>query len=177
MHTTSGSVYWFTGLSGAGKTTLGKLYVEYLKSVNKCNVVLLDGDIMRVVLSSTKNYSSKERNELAFKYSRLSKMLATQGFEVVVCTISMFHNVRKWNRENIESYVEIFIEVPLQNLVERDSKGIYKRKENGGVSDVVGIDLEPELPLDPDLRILNDGSRPLVDLLKDIIRHTKYIHS
>ena len=74
---------------------------------------------------------------------------------MVLCTISMFRKVRDWNRQNINKYKEIYIEVPMEVLEQRNQKGLY---QSG--SDVAGVDLEAELPGNPDLVLKNDGRLP-----------------
>jgi adenylylsulfate kinase len=85
-------------------------------------------------------------------------MLADQGQIVVCCTISLFHEVQLWNRENIIGYKEVFIDVPLEVLAQRDQKNLYSRAARGEVSDVVGYDIAPEFPEKPDFIVNNSGS-------------------
>ncbi|MCW8901345.1 MAG: adenylyl-sulfate kinase [Gammaproteobacteria bacterium] len=151
------NLYWLTGLSGAGKTTIGTIFYSYLKET-KNNVVYLDGDALREIFGDTQQYSPSERKILAMRYSRLCKMLTEQGIDVVIATISMFHEVREWNRENIENYNEIYIKVPMEVLIARDQKKLYSRALRGEIEHVMGIDVEIEEPGNPDVIIINDGS-------------------
>ena len=147
----SGTVYWITGLSGAGKTTIGDLFFKRFRREQE-NVLFLDGDTLREVFGNDLGYSREDRFRCAMRYSRLCRLLAEQGQDVVICTISMFYEVREWNRQNIEKYKEIYIEVPMEILEQRNQKGLYQSGSN-----VVGLDLETELPESPDLVIRNDG--------------------
>ena len=88
------AVYWVTGLSGAGKTTIGWKYYLHLKSTLD-NVVFLDGDKPREVLGGDFGYELQDRKKLAYCYARISKMLSDQGIHVVIATISMFNEVRQ----------------------------------------------------------------------------------
>ncbi|MCI8378513.1 MAG: adenylyl-sulfate kinase [Lachnospiraceae bacterium] len=150
----TGIVYWLTGLSGAGKTTIGEHFFQMLRK-QKENVIFLDGDVLREVFGNDLGYSKKDRFQCAMRYSRLCKLLSEQGQDVVLCTISMFRKVRDWNRQNINKYKEIYIEVPMEVLEQRNQKGLY---QSGG--DVVGVDLELELPENPDLIMRNGGDLP-----------------
>jgi phosphohistidine swiveling domain-containing protein len=85
-------------------------------------------------------------------------MLAAQGFDIVCSTISLFHEVQLWNRENIPRYHEIFVRVPLEELKRRDTKGIYSAASNGHTENIVGLDIPAEIPQAPDLILDNDGS-------------------
>lgn len=146
-----GTVYWITGLSGAGKSTLGRALVDAMRAEQAGAVVYLDGDELRDVFDAADGHSREERIALARKYSRLCKLLADQGADVVIATISMFHEARRWNREHLARYREVYLRVPLSVLVRRDPKGIYARAERGEIRDVVGVDVPAEEPESPDL--------------------------
>ncbi len=152
----NGNVYWITGLSGAGKTTIGIKLYNYLKS-KKDNVIRLDGDIMREVFQN-KDYSAEGRKALGYQYARLCRMLSSQGIDVVICCIVMFDEVREWNRENIPNYHEIFLDVTMDELIKRNQKGIYTNAMNDKTQSVYGISINAELPTTPDLVIKNYGS-------------------
>lgn len=149
-------VYWITGLAGAGKSTIGKCLYERLKQ-EKENVVFFDGDELREVFGNDLGYTKEERLKCSMRYSRMCKLMAKQQIDVVCCTISMFHQVRDWNRKNIEGYTEIYIKVPLRILKERDQKGLYSGAYIGGSGNVVGMDLELETPTNPDIVLENTG--------------------
>jgi phosphohistidine swiveling domain-containing protein len=90
--------------------------------------------------------------------ARLCRLLAEQGGDVVCATISMFHEVQRWNRENIPGYREIYLRVPIDELRRRDSKGIYVGDWRGDTHDVVGLDVPAEAPEAPDLVLDNYGA-------------------
>lgn len=146
-----GTVYFFTGLAGAGKTTIGGLFYRRLKE-KKPNVILADGDKMRIITRST-GYSTQERLERALQSFRLWGEIAEQGIDVVVCSIAMYDPVRDWNREHIENYKEIYVRAKRETLYRRDQKGLY----TSGIKDVVGVDLPYDEPKNPDALIENDG--------------------
>lgn len=147
-------VYWLTGLSGAGKTTIGRLWYERLKSAGG-TAVFLDGDELRQVFGGSFGYTSEDRRKVAMNYARLCALLSRQGITVVCCTISMFDSVRAWNRENIPGYVEIYIKATMETLRQRDQKGLYST----GKQNVAGVDFQVELPKTPDLILENDGQK------------------
>lgn len=149
-------VYWVTGLSGAGKTTVSQMLSEYLREGGLA-CVLLDGDRLRAILPGRFGHSPEDRRELAGFYGRLCLELSSQGIHVVCATISMFSAVRRWNRENIPGYKEIYLRVPLDELRRRDSKGLYARDEERKPHNLVGVQIEAELPESPDLIIDNHG--------------------
>ena len=123
--------YWITGLSATGKTTLSKLLIDNFHASGRV-AVHLDGDELRQVLSDNA-YTREERIALGMRYSRLCKLLTSQGFDVVISVIGLFKELHTWNRENIQNYIEVFIDTPLSELKRRDPKGIYKRFELGEI--------------------------------------------
>ena len=157
-----GTVYFFTGLSGAGKTTLGGLFHERLKA-HKPNVVWLDGDKIRPVYLENVGYTSEERLMASKRTFRLCKMLADQGIDVVVCCIAMYDEVRRWNRENIENYKEIYIRVTKETLLARNQKGLYTSGTN-----VVGVDLPFDEPQCSDVVVQNDGQKRPLEIVEEL---------
>ena len=144
------NVIWITGLSAAGKTTLGLLLVEHLRSAGK-PAVLLDGDELRAVFGVSAGYSEPERLDLAFKYSRLAKLIACQGVLAVVSTVALFKSVHRWNRDNLPGYFEVYLKVSLEELRRRDPKGLYRRYALGEERNVAGMDLKFDEPERPEL--------------------------
>lgn len=144
------SVFWITGLSGAGKTTLAREIVARLRAHRK-PTVMLDGDELRNVFGShsanIENYGRERRLVIAFQYSRLCQLIARQDLTVVIATISMFKEIYKWNRENLPGYFEVYLRVPMHELRRRDAKGIYQGFDSGELTNIAGVDLlvdEPE---------------------------------
>ena len=152
----SGSVLWITGLSGSGKTTLAKEVSRKLRK-NQSDVVNLDGDTLREAFtlgtSDSQRYVREERLRLAMQYARLCKILSTQGFTVVIATISMFKEVYAWNRSHLPGYFEVYLKAPVEELRRRDSKSIYSRFDAGELHNVAGLDLDIDEPERPDFLI------------------------
>lgn len=159
-----GTVYFFTGLSGAGKTTVGGLFHQRLKDT-KPNVVLLDGDEIRVAFGEDVGYTQPERLRWAGRIFRVCKLLSDQGIDVVVCSIAMCESVRQWNRKNIPNYKEIYIKASRDTLLRRNQKGLYTAGTN-----VVGIDLPFDEPQHPDIVVPNDGDRTPLELVAELER-------
>lgn len=157
-----GTVYFFTGLSGAGKTTIGGLFHRRLKAT-KPNVVLLDGDEIRVAFGEDVGYTNDERLRWAGRIFRVCKLLSGQGIDVVVCSIAMYESIRRWNRKNIPNYKEIYIKVSRDTLLQRNQKGLYTAGKN-----VVGIDLPFDEPEAPDIVLPNDGDRTPMELVEQL---------
>jgi len=155
-----GTVIWITGLSGAGKSTIARRTVERLRTTGRA-VVLVDGDEVRGVLGGQHGYQTQTRFELASRYSRLCQVLARQGFDVVCATMSLFHGIHQWNREHLPRYVEVYLQVDVAVLRQRDVRGLYSRADRGEITDVAGVDAPFEAPLTPDLVIDRNADEPI----------------
>lgn len=150
-------IIWITGLSGAGKSTIALSLRSKLIHLGN-QAILLDGDLMREAMQDPHyGFDRKSRIAGAYRYSRFAKMFAEQGFTVIVATISLFHEIHEWNRENLSGYLEVFIDTDLETRVKRDPKKFYKMNSTGKLNQLSGIDQEVELPLAPDLHIINNG--------------------
>ena len=165
----NGRVYWITGLAGVGKTTLGVALYYKLKE-QRNNVIILDGDILKLFVGDKVGYTTEDRLNRARKYSVLCKTLADQGMYVIICTIAMFDEIRLWNRNNINGYIEIFLDVPLNILRQRDKKKLYGAIKRDNANMVVGVDSPAEFPQDPDLRLVTDGSLSVDECVDRILR-------
>lgn len=159
----AGTVFWITGLSGAGKTTIGKIVFDKIKST-KDNVVFLDGDILRKTIAFDLGYTQEDRHESAQRNVRLCKMLADQDIDVVCCTICMFDDIREWNRDNNEKYIEVYLKVPIDKLMERNQKNLYINAPDK----LVGLGVGMEEPKNPDVVVVNDGTNT-PDNIADLI--------
>jgi cytidine diphosphoramidate kinase len=155
-----GVVVWITGLSGSGKSTLANGVKCLLRQSGK-PVVLLDGDSLRTIFKTgAKNnttYDRASRLELALKYSNICRMIALQGINVVIATISLFTEVHSWNRRHFPAYFEVYLKVSIKELRRRDPKGIYKRFDSGKLKNVAGLDIDIDEPDTPDLLIQTDN--------------------
>lgn len=169
-----GTVYFFTGLAGAGKTTVGGLFYRRLKEKNP-DAILVDGDLSRTwagystedgkVLQEDR-YTTEARKAGAFACFQGCKYYAEQGHDMVVCSIAMYTEVRAWNRENIENYREVYLKVTHETLYKRDQKKLYSSK----AKNVVGVDLPWDEPGHSSIVIQNDGGETPEEIVDRLIR-------
>jgi adenylyl-sulfate kinase len=159
----AGTVFWVTGLAGAGKSSIGKALYERLRARHP-NAVLLDGDRLREVFGNDLGHAREARLASAMRNARLCKLLSEQGIHVVCATISMFRECRAWNRAHLSAYLEIYVRTPMAVLERRDPHSLYSRARRGEIRDVVGIDIPAEEPEHPDLVLDNDDSRSIEEL-------------
>lgn len=146
-----GTLYFFTGLAGAGKSTIGGLFYCKLRE-RKPDAVLMDGDQRRVEYQDH-DYSTDGRKRGAKGNFLRCHELTEQGHDVVCCSISMYSELREWNRKHFENYKEIYLKVSMDTLIRRDKKGLY----SSDAKQVVGVDLPWDEPETPDVVIENDG--------------------
>ena len=163
-------VVWLIGLSGTGKTTLAQEVVANA-NIKSNNTVLLDGDVIREIFGNDLGYSMEDRLLNAQRICQLGKFLDNQGMNVVCAILSIFPETREWNRKYIENYYEVYIETPIEILIDRDSKGIYEKYRRGEISEVVGMDIEFPVPDTADLVIKNINSKEeLLSFAKPIVK-------
>ena len=151
-------VIWIIGLSGTGKTTLASQVVERIRRSGG-KVVLLDGDLIRTLFGNDVDHTVEGRRRNAERLSVLSKFLADQGIHVVAAVLSIFPEWRRWNRENIPGYTEVYLKASMQTLLRRDIKNLYAKAMRGELPNVVGVDIPFPEPENPDLVIENDIDR------------------
>jgi cytidine diphosphoramidate kinase len=143
-------VIWITGLSGAGKTTVSRALGEQLKATMS-GVVLVDGDVVRLLFGGTLGHSEPERVVQIKRIQTLTKFLDDQDLVVIVAALYASPALLSWNRENFREYFEVYLSAPLPFLRQRDDKGLYGRAARGEMPNVVGVDIPWHAPASPDL--------------------------
>jgi adenylylsulfate kinase-like enzyme len=139
-------VVWFTGMSGAGKTTLCDAIYKIIKPAVK-ELVLLDGDIIRECFGNDIGYCEEDRFIQISRIQRFACMLSRQDLVVLVAALYAHPDLLSWNREKIPGYFEVYLKAGLDSLKIRNTKGLY----SGSIPDVVGMDIPWHEPQSPDL--------------------------
>lgn len=162
-------VVWIIGLSGAGKSTLADEVISNIRQkIN--NVVLLDGDMVRDAFGNDIGHSVEDRLINARRLCQLGKLLDDQGIHVICPILSIFPETRTWNRQHLNNYFEVFIDSPIDELISRDVKGLYRRFNNGEIDNVAGMDITFPRPENADLVIKNTESKEhLLSFSKQIV--------
>ncbi|MCP4632261.1 MAG: adenylyl-sulfate kinase, partial [candidate division Zixibacteria bacterium] len=122
-----GFTLWFTGYSGAGKTTVSQLVAKTISDKYKRNIEVLDGDIVRKNLSKGLGFSKEDRDTNIMRIAFVASLLTRNGVAVITAAISPYTRTRRNAREMIGEFVEIFIDCPLSICEERDVKGLYAK--------------------------------------------------
>lgn len=152
-------IVWLIGLSSAGKTTIGRELYERI-TANRNDVLFLDGDNLRHVWGDDLGHTAEDRYENGWRYCRLGQLLDDQNIHAICCVLSLFEEHREWNRNNLSSYFEVYLDVPMETLEKRDTKDLYRQAHDGEMKNVVGVDIPFEEPEAPDLVLSNDDSAP-----------------
>ena len=156
-----GYALWFTGLSGAGKSTITKLVAADLRR-RLAPFEILDGDVVRANLSPELGFSRKDRDLNIRRIAFVSQLLVRNGVGVMVAAISPYREERDLARSIIGSdrFIEVFVDCPLEVCIERDVKGLYKRALAGEIKNFTGISDPYEPPLAPELVLATSPERP-----------------
>jgi adenylylsulfate kinase len=164
-----GIVFWITGLSGSGKSTIGNFIKKNIEK-NYGKTVIIHGDDIRNIYHLRK-YKKKERLNLGISNSNLCKLISSQGINVIFTTVGLFYELHKYNRSNIKNYIEIYVKSDIKTLVKNKKKKFYKYKTKF----IWGLDIKPEFPKNPDIIINNDFKISLKFLSKKLIESLKRI--
>ena len=159
-----GIVFWITGLSGAGKTSLANgIKKEIRKKFGP--TLVINGDDLRKIFKLNK-YDKSSRLKYTEQYSQFLKFITNQGVNVIFTVVGLFDKIRTLNRKNINNYVEIFIRTNVSKIKKKRKKRIYLKKTN----EIVGIQIKPEFPKRPDIIINNDFKKSIRQLSAVLIK-------
>ncbi|HSM18777.1 MAG TPA: adenylyl-sulfate kinase, partial [Hyphomicrobiales bacterium] len=152
---------WFTGLSGAGKSTVANLVEKKLHAMGR-HTYTLDGDNVRHGLNSDLGFTDADRVENIRRVAETAKLFVDAGLIVLVSFISPFRSERQMARELVEKgeFVEVFVDTPIEVCAQRDPKGLYKRAMAGEIKNFTGIDSPYESPRNAEIRVDTPDRKP-----------------
>jgi len=154
-----GFTLWFTGLSGAGKTTLARLIETELQARGH-KVEVLDGDVIRTNLSKGLGFSKEDRDTNIRRIGFVCNLLTRNDVVAIAAAISPYREVRDEVRGHIGSFVEVYVKCPVEVLADRDVKGLYKKALAGEIKNFTGVDDPYEEPLSPEVIVETDSETP-----------------
>jgi len=168
-----GFTLWFTGLSGAGKTTLARRMEAILRE-RDMKVEVFDGDIIRQNLSKGLGFSKEDRDTNIKRIGFVCKLLTRNGVVAIGSAISPYREIRDFVRKEIGDFVEVYVQCPLDVLIKRDVKGLYKKALSGEIKNFTGISdpyeepLNPEVIVDTSVETPEESARKIVAKLEEL---------
>ena len=171
-----GVTIWFTGFSGAGKSTITQVLGKKLNAIGYSTEVL-DGDIVRTNLTKGLGFSKEDRDTNIRRIGFVASLLTRHGVIVLVSAISPYRDIRNEVRASIGNFVEVFVNAPLDVCEARDVKGLYKRARSGEIESFTGIDAPYESPLNPEIECRTDLEtlEESVDKILQKLREMRYL--
>ena len=157
MH--KGFTIWFTGMSGAGKSTISHLLEQRLRELG-AKVEVLDGDVVRTHLSKGLGFSKEDRDINIRRIGFVCELLSRNGVIAIAAAISPYRAVREEVRARILNFVEVYVECPVEVLAERDVKGLYKKALAGEIANFTGITDPYEPPASPEVTVNSSTETP-----------------
>ena len=156
-----GAVVWFTGLSGAGKSTIADRLEQKLVAIG-CHTMLLDGDNVRHGLNRDLGFTDADRVENIRRVGEVARLMGDAGLVTICAFISPFRADRQMAREITapHPFIEVFVDTPLEECMRRDPKGLYAKARAGGIPNFTGIDSPYEPPESPEIRLSTVGREP-----------------
>jgi adenylylsulfate kinase len=155
MSNDRGVTIWFTGLSGAGKTTIAHKLEKVLHERGR-NVEILDGDVVRTHLSKGLDFSKEGRDTNIRRIGFVCQLLSRNGVIAIAAAISPYREIRDEVREMCGDFIEVYAKCPIEVLSERDVKGLYKKALAGEIKNFTGVSDPYEEPLNPEVTIETD---------------------
>jgi len=155
----TGCTLWFTGMSGSGKSTLSNLLADRLRTMG-ARVEVIDGDVVRTQLCRGLGFSKADREENIRRIGFVCELLSRNGVIAIAAAISPYRAGRDELRSRIPNFMEIYLHCPLEVLVARDVKGLYKKALAGEIQNFTGISDPYEVPLQPEITIDSSKQNP-----------------
>ena len=155
-----GFTLWFTGLSGAGKTTISRLVSDELRTRGS-KLEILDGDVVRENLSKGLGFSKEDRDTNIRRIAFVADLLSRNGVPVITAAISPYREIRAEARETMgDRFIEVFVKASVEACAERDVKGLYEKAFKGEIKEFTGVSDPYEEPLDPEVTLETESEDP-----------------
>lgn len=159
-----GILFWITGLSGAGKTSLANSVKNKIKQQFGPTIVL-NGDDLRRIFKLNK-YDQNSRLEYGKNYAKFAKFITDQNINLIFTVVGMFDQIRSWNKKNIKNYVEIYVKASISKIKKKRTKKIYLKNKKF----IVGVSIKPQFPKKPNIVINNNFKKSIKVLSESLIK-------
>lgn len=169
-----GFTVWFTGLSGAGKTTIADALEPLLRERGVTKIEKLDGDVVRTHLSKGLGFSKEDRDTNIRRIGWVAQVLTRNGVCVLASAISPYRDIRDENRRDIGEFVEVYVKCSIEELTRRDVKGLYEKALRGEIKNLTGVSdpyeppLNAEVVVDSEWESLEDSVAEVMTKLDDL---------
>ena len=161
-----GILFWITGLSGAGKTSIAKaIKNQIIKRYGP--TLLVNGDDLRN-LFKLKKYDKESRLAYGIMFHKFAKYITNQNINLIFAVVGLFEEIRDLNKKNIDNYVEIYIKASIKKIKKNKKKKIYF---NNKKKSIVGLTIKPEFPKKPHIIINNNFNKSILQLSKDLLKN------
>lgn len=166
-----GILFWITGFSGSGKSEISYKIKKKIEN-NFGKTIIISGDNFRKSFN-LKNYDKFSRIELGKQYINFLKIILDQNINVIFSVVGLYNDIRNFGRKKIRNYVEIFIDTDIKKIKKNSKKIHYRKKQKN----ILGLDLKPEIPKKPDIKVKNDfknsTSKISEKIIKKILKYEK----
>ena len=159
-----GILFWITGLAGSGKSNIAKKIKGEISKIYG-PTLLINGDDLRNIFE-LKKYDKKSRLIYSKRFCRFARFITNQKINLIFAIVGMMNEPRTWNRKNIENYIEIYIKSDIKSILRERKKKLYFSKKNN----LVGLDIKPQFPKNPDILIFNDFKKSISILSKELLK-------
>ncbi|HEY58274.1 MAG TPA: adenylyl-sulfate kinase [Anaerolineae bacterium] len=163
----TGFTVWFTGLSGAGKSTIANALAKELRA-RGMKVEVLDGDVIRTNLSKGLGFSKEDRDTNVLRVGWVAEVLSRNGVAVLCALISPYRETRNKVRERVQNFVEVYVNAPLEEVIRRDVKGLYKKALAGEIKNFTGVSDPYEPPENPEV-VCNTAEETLEESVQKVL--------
>jgi adenylylsulfate kinase-like enzyme len=159
-----GVLFWITGFSGAGKTSIAnRIKKDITKEFGP--TILINGDDLRKIFNLNK-YDQTSRLEYGKQYCRLVKFVTDQNINLIFTVVGMYDELRAWNNKNIANYLEIYIKTSISKIKKKRRKKLYLKKN----TQIVGVKIKPQLPKRPHITINNDFKKSIKEMSNFLVK-------
>ena len=155
-----GFTLWFTGLSGAGKTTISLIVEDAIREKGS-NIEILDGDVVRENLSKGLGFSKEDRDTNIRRIAFVADLLSRNGTPVITAAISPYRDIRDEAREMMgDRFIEVYVNASVEACAERDVKGLYEKAFKGEIKEFTGVSDPYEPPLNAEITVETENEEP-----------------